>query len=66
MYHKVIQIVSLSHFFITIIPTIIQRKKRRNTTKVDQNDFYGMYYDANGDRIDQRVSEVVDTNFNYG
>ena len=33
--------------------------------KVDQNDIYGMYYDANGDPTDQRVCEVVDTNFYY-
>ena len=34
--------------------------------KVDQNEFYGIYYDANGDRIDERVSELVDTNDHYG
>ena len=34
--------------------------------KVDQNDIYGMYYDVNGDRIDQRVVEMVDSNDYYG
>ena len=34
--------------------------------KVDQNDIYGMYYDVSGDRIDQRVGEVVDSNDYYG
>ena len=34
--------------------------------KVDQNDIYGMYYDVNGDRIDQRVIEMVDSNDYYG
>ena len=34
--------------------------------KVDQNPMYGMYYDANDDRIDQGVNEVIDTNPYYG
>ena len=29
--------------------------------KVYQNDIYGVYYDVNGDPIDQRVVEVSDT-----
>ena len=33
--------------------------------KVDQNDIYGLYYDVNGDPIDQRVGEVSDTNDYY-
>ena len=33
--------------------------------KVDQNDFYGMYYDVNDDRIDERIAEVVDVNDYY-
>ena len=34
--------------------------------KVDQNDIYGMYYDVNGDHIDQSVVEMIDTNDYYG
>ena len=33
--------------------------------KVYQNDIYGVYYDVNGDPIDQSVVEVSDTNDYY-
>ena len=42
-----------------------QRWMRRNMMKVDRNPNFGMYYDANGDRIDQGVSEFVDANDYY-
>jgi len=51
---------------IALTIVLVKRKKRGTVMKVDQNYIYGLYYDVNGDPIDQRNSEVSDTNDYYG
>ena len=67
------KIVSASFFYHDRMSIVLSNQRYteepgtgRNATKVDQNVLYGMYYDDNGHRIDQRVNEVVDTNDDYG
>ena len=34
--------------------------------KADINHVYGLYYHEDGERVDERVDEIIDTNDYYG
>ena len=53
---------------LVIVLVLRCRKKRgaKESKAEDENPVYGIYYFADGERIDESRSEVVDHNENYG
>ena len=54
---------------IAVAVIIFKRKRKQRDVKtnfvVDGNELYGLYYTADGDRIDQGIVEVQDRNYYY-
>ena len=67
---------ALASFAVTVLLLVVlvlvfmRRKKQQRVAKLtkaeDKNPVYGMYYFADGEHIDERRSEVLDNNENYG
>ena len=57
--------------FVGLVVVLCIRKRRTTTeeedpARQDQNPIYGLYYFADGDKIDNEQIEVEDTNNDYG
>jgi len=61
-------IICLVAFIIKVVQKMKAKKKEYDAArppKVDENNYYGLYYRSDGTRIDNATMEVVDVNVNY-